>query len=52
MLLMFRSKSNNTVIYASKHPFDALHSKDPLLTELENRLPIDWRKLMTKVNRL
>ncbi|WP_417530697.1 spermidine synthase [Marinobacter lipolyticus] len=52
VLMMFRSKSNNTVIYASKHPFDALHSKDPLLAELEERLPIDWRKLMTKVNRL
>lgn len=52
VLLMFRSKSNNTVIYASKRPFDALHSKDPLLTELEKHLPINWRKLMTRVSRL
>ena len=51
-LLMFRSKTNNTVLYASKRPFEALHAKDPLLVDLEKRLPIDWRKLMAKVTRL
>ncbi|HEY9118429.1 MAG TPA: methyltransferase domain-containing protein [Marinobacter sp.] len=51
-VLIFRSKSNNTVIYASKRHFEALNSRDPLLAELEARLPIDWRKLMGKVTRL
>ncbi|MBW4935157.1 spermidine synthase [Marinobacter sp. F4206] len=52
VLLMFRSKTNNTVIYASKKPFEALHERDPALLALEKRLPIDWRKLMAKVSRL
>lgn len=52
VLLMFSSKSNNTVVYASKKPFESLHSKDPRLTELENRLPIDWCRLMSRVRRL
>ncbi|PHQ24840.1 spermidine synthase [Marinobacter guineae] len=52
VLLMFKSKSNNTVIYASKQHFQSVHSKDPILVELETRLPIDWRQLMTKVSRL
>lgn len=52
VLLMFRSKTNNTVVYASKQPFESLHARDPLLTDLEKRLPIDWRKLMAKVGRL
>lgn len=51
-LLMFRSKTNNTVLYASKRPFEALHARDPLLVDLEKRLPIDWRKLMAKVTPL
>lgn len=51
-LLMFRSKTNNTVIYASKQPFEALHSRDPSLLALEQQLPIDWRKLMAKVTPL
>jgi len=52
VLLMFRSKSNNMVLYASKRPFEPLDSRDPLLAELEKRLPIDWRKLMAKVTRI
>lgn len=52
VLLMFKSKSNNTVIYASKQHFQSVHPKDPVLAELETRLPIDWRRLMTKVTRL
>jgi len=51
-LLMFRSKTNNTVIYASKTPFEALHTRDPSLVALERRLPIAWRKLMAKVSSL
>ncbi|MBW7471877.1 spermidine synthase [Marinobacter sp. F4218] len=52
VLLMFRSKTNNTVIYASKKPFEALHERDPALLALEKRLPIGWRKLMARVSRL
>ncbi|TYC58204.1 methyltransferase domain-containing protein [Marinobacter sp. BW6] len=52
VLLGFRSKSNNTVVYASKRHFQSVHPKDPVLAEMENRLPIDWRRLMTKVSRM
>ena len=52
MLLGFRSKSNNTVVYASKQHFQSVHPKDPVLADLENRLPIDWRRLMAKVSRM
>lgn len=52
VLLLFKSKTNNTVIFASKRPFEALNTKAPTLVELENRLPIDWRRLMGRVIRL
>ncbi|MAB53232.1 MULTISPECIES: methyltransferase domain-containing protein [unclassified Marinobacter] len=52
VLLLFKSKTNNTVIFASKRPFEALHTKAPSLVALENRLPIDWRRLMGRVIRL
>lgn len=52
VLLLFKSKTNNTVIFASKRPFEVLNTKDPTLVELENRLPIDWRRLMGRVIRL
>jgi spermidine synthase len=52
VLLGFRSKSNNTVVYASKQHFQSVHRQDPVLAELESRLPIDWRRLMAKVRRL
>lgn len=48
-LLVFQSKTNNTVVFASKAPFEALHSRDPSLVALEQRLPIAWRKLMARV---
>lgn len=48
-LLLFRSKTNNTVIFASKRPFEAMHAKDPSLVALEKNLPIDWRRLMARV---
>lgn len=51
-LLVFKSKTNNTVVYASKQPFDAIHPKDPVLANLEKRLPIDWSRLMSRVSRL
>ncbi|MCR8914134.1 methyltransferase domain-containing protein [Marinobacter panjinensis] len=52
VLLLFKSKTNNTVLFASKQPFEALHTKDPALVSLEKRLPIDWRRLMARVSRL
>lgn len=52
VVLMFRSKSNNTVIYASKQHFESLHSGDPALADLERRLPIGWHQLMARVSRL
>lgn len=52
VLLLFKSKTNNTVIFASKRPFELLNSKDPALVSLEKRLPIDWRRLMARVIRL
>ncbi|WP_375171302.1 spermidine synthase [Marinobacter sp.] len=52
ILLTFQSKTNNTVVYASKQSFEPLYSRDPRLKALERRLPIDWRKLMARVVRL
>lgn len=52
VLMLFKSKTNNTVIFASKQPFEALHTKDPALVTLEKSLPIDWRRLMARVIRL
>ena len=52
VVLAFRSKTNNTVIYGSKKPFELLANKDPRLAELEETLPIDWRQLMARVVRL
>ncbi len=51
-LLMFKSKTNNTVVYASKLPFEPINPKDPSLAGLEKRLPIDWSRLMSRVSRL
>lgn len=52
VLMLFKSKTNNTVIFASKQPVEALHTKDPTLVILEKSLPIDWRRLMARVIRL
>jgi len=52
VLLVFRSKTNNTVLYASRQPLEAINAKDPKLNALERTLPIGWRKLMAKVSRL
>lgn len=51
VVLLFRSKTGNYVLYASKEPFELMDSRDPCLTALEKRLPIDWRKLMGRVTR-
>ena len=52
VVLAFKSKTNNTVIYGSKKPFELPASRDPRLIELEAALPIDWRPLMARVIRL
>jgi spermidine synthase len=52
VVLAFKSKTNNTVIYGSKKPFELPASKDPRLISLEEILPIDWRRLMARVIRL
>ncbi len=52
VLLKFTSRSNNTVLFASRQPFESLHPRDPLLDSLEAQLPIGWRHLMAKVERL
>lgn len=50
-LLIFKSKTNNTIVYASKQPFEPIHPKDPLLASLEKQLPIGWSGLFKRVNR-
>jgi spermidine synthase len=52
VVLAFKSKTNNTVIYGSKKPIELPASQDPCLMELEDTLPIDWRRLMARVIRL
>lgn len=52
VVLAFKSKTNNTVIYGSKKPIEIPANKDPRLVELESALPIDWRRLMARVIRL
>ncbi|SFM94823.1 O-methyltransferase [Marinobacter pelagius] len=49
-LLYFHSKTNNTVIYGCKEPFYPWPLDVPHLKELEERLPIGWRKLMKKLS--
>jgi spermidine synthase len=52
VVLAFKSKTNNTVIYGSKKPVELPASRDPRLINLEEALPIDWRGLMARVIRL
>ncbi len=52
VVLAFKSKTNNTVIYGSKKPFELPANTAPHLSELEDILPIDWRRLMARVIRL
>lgn len=48
-LLYFRSRSNNTVIYGCRQPFYPWPLDVPYLKELEQQLPVGWRKLMKKL---
>lgn len=50
-LLVFQSKTNNTIVYASKQPLEALDPRAPQLANLERRLPIDWSRLMRRISR-
>jgi spermidine synthase len=52
VVLAFKSKTNNTVIYGSKKPVELPASRDPRQINLEEALPIDWRGLMARVIRL
>jgi spermidine synthase len=52
IVLLFKSKTGNYVLYASKAQFEPMHGGDPRLDTLEERLPIDWRWLMNRVVRV
>ena len=52
IVLLFRSKSGNHVLYATKAPFEPMERDDPRLAVLEARLPIDWRRLMGRAVRV
>lgn len=49
IVLLFKSKTGNSVLYASKGLFEPLARDDPRLDVLERKLPIDWRRLMGRV---
>lgn len=51
-LLVFKSKTNNTIVYASKQPVEMLAPKAAQLASLEKRLPIDWSRLIKRVSQL
>ncbi|MFW5825677.1 MAG: spermidine synthase [Marinobacter sp.] len=48
-LLVYTSKTNNTVIYGSRQPVQPIAPASPVLKTLEGRLPIGWPKLMGKL---
>lgn len=50
-VLLYTSKTNNTVLYASRQPVPDIAPGAQMLTELEQQLPIGWSKLMKKVVR-
>ncbi len=52
VLLVFKSRTNNWVIYGRKQEFDPWTVDKSRLNSLEERLPIGWRKLMKKLSRL
>jgi spermidine synthase len=51
-LLVFKSKTNNTIVYASKRPFELIHPGNPIIVNLEKHLPIGWGRLLRRINRL
>ncbi|MEX0603121.1 MAG: spermidine synthase [Marinobacter sp.] len=48
-VLLFKSKTNNYVLYACKQYFEPLGPEDPRLKALERHLPIAWSTLMARV---
>lgn len=48
-LLVYSSKTNNTVIFGARQPVSPMDPKSPVLAALEKRLPIGWQKLMKKL---
>lgn len=50
-VLLYRTRTNNYVLYASKQPVDLLLPTHPALKSLETRLPIGWRGIMERVYR-
>lgn len=52
LLLVFKSKTNNWVIYGRKQAFDPWSLDAGRLKALEERLPIGWHKLTKKLNLL
>lgn len=48
-VLVFRSKTNNYVLYGSKQPVQPLDTADARLAVLEKRLPVGWKKLMGRL---
>jgi len=52
LLLYFKSRTNNWVIYGSKRDLDPWTLSSTRLKSLEARLPIGWHKLAAKLNRL
>ncbi|MFB2764369.1 spermidine synthase [Marinobacter shengliensis] len=52
LLLVFKSRTNNWVIYGRKQDFDPWSIDKSWLNALEERLPIGWRKLIKKLSRL
>lgn len=52
VVLLFKSKSGNYVLFASKEAVEPMHADNPRLVALEKCLPIDWRRLMNRVYRV
>lgn len=48
-LFCYTSKTNNTIVLASRQPVAAMDASSPVLGELQRSLPIGWRKMMAKV---
>lgn len=48
-VMLYRTKTNNYVLYASKRALKGAKPDAVRLAALEKRLPIDWQRLMAKV---
>lgn len=52
VLMVFKSKTNNWVIYGCKRAFDPWAVSSSRFSELEKRLPVGWAKLMKRMGML